>query len=177
MMNVNLTIFFHFAYLSLSYSISVLFLKPLRKYRTNANGSRRRDRCLRVMPGDLVEVVVYLDVVVSASHGPYPRVSVFPAFDEVSLVKTAAEMYSVSPVRFFTALVASDSLNDRGPAPPLLSYTHRSLQDSVNVCAPGSIYTARMALKKLTSRWVSAPQRKVWLSLTFWSGGVDRYRQ
>lgn len=59
------------------------------------DGARRHDRWLRVTPGDLVEASVYLDVVVSPGHGLAPHVSVFAAFDDVTLVRTALEMYAV----------------------------------------------------------------------------------
>lgn len=72
------------------------YRKPLRTYRTSVNGFRRREPWLPIRPGDLVEATVYLDVVVDPGQGPSARVSVFPAFDEVALVKTATEMLGVS---------------------------------------------------------------------------------
>lgn len=61
-----------------------------------SNGCRRRERSPHIMPGDLVDVIVYLDVVVTTGHGLCPRVSVFPAFDEVTVIKTGFELYNVS---------------------------------------------------------------------------------
>lgn len=62
----------------------------------DTTGARRRDRWLHVMPGDLVEATVYLDVVVTTGNSPCNRVSVFLAFDEIAVLKTASEMAIVS---------------------------------------------------------------------------------
>lgn len=45
-----------------------------------------------------MEVLVHLDVVVSYDASPRPRVSVFPAFDEVLLVEPASEIQKVCPL-------------------------------------------------------------------------------
>lgn len=75
-------------------------MKPLRTYRRGPNDTRQRVQYLPLEIGDLVEVTVHLDVVVSYDTNPRARVSVFTAFDEILLVEPAYGMQKVSMVSF-----------------------------------------------------------------------------